>query len=166
MAEDNALDNRIDKLLRMIEKCKYGVHDISRTELNANNLPRFNMPFELGVFFAAKRYGNNRQKVKNAIVLEHTKYLYQQYLSDINGVDTKAHNNDPSTAIRCIRNWLNTASKRKTIPYAPKLVSDFNEFDAQLPDISTNLGFTTPDEIPFNDFCQIVEEAIRVKLGP
>jgi hypothetical protein len=56
--EDNALDNRLQKIERCIEKCRYGIHDISRTELNTNNLPRFNMPFELGMFFGAKRFGD------------------------------------------------------------------------------------------------------------
>jgi len=43
LVEDNALDNRLDKIERSIENCRYGVHDISRTELNNHNLPRFNM---------------------------------------------------------------------------------------------------------------------------
>src|SRR3954467_8306304 len=58
LAEDDGLDNRLNKIERLIENCKYGVHDISRTELNVNGLPRFNMPFELGVFFGAKRFGD------------------------------------------------------------------------------------------------------------
>ena len=42
---------RIAKILRIIEDCRFGVHDISRTELDAaTGLPRFNMPLELGLF--------------------------------------------------------------------------------------------------------------------
>src|SRR5262249_5963635 len=35
--------------------CKYGIHDISRTEVtSASGLPRFNMPLELGVVFRSR----------------------------------------------------------------------------------------------------------------
>lgn len=42
---------RIDRIYRLIDECRFGVHDISRIEHDSiNALPRFNMPFELGVF--------------------------------------------------------------------------------------------------------------------
>src|ERR1019366_2769141 len=68
LVEDNGLDNRLAKIERLIESCRYGVHDISRTELNTHGLPRFNMPFELGIFFGAKKFGNEAQKNKIAII--------------------------------------------------------------------------------------------------
>ena len=70
LGEDNALDNRLQKIEALIEKCRYGIHDISRTKLNDNNLPRFNMPFELGMFFGAKRFGNKIQKNKTALIFD------------------------------------------------------------------------------------------------
>jgi hypothetical protein len=49
---------RIAKIEKLIEECPFGIHDISRTELDATNrLPRFNMPLELGLFLGARRYG-------------------------------------------------------------------------------------------------------------
>lgn len=51
---DNGLQNRLHKIQSVIAGCHYGIHDISRTELNENGLPRFNMPFELGLFFGAQ----------------------------------------------------------------------------------------------------------------
>jgi len=164
MSEDNALENRIDKIFRIIEKCRYGIHDISRTELN-NQLPRFNMPFELGLFYGAGRYGDKDQKKKNAIVFEKTPHQYQQYISDIKGVDIKAHKNDPHIVIREIRNWLAATSKRKTIPHPPTLISNYEEFISQLPTIISKLKYKSVDEIAFNDYCQIVEEVIKSKLA-
>jgi hypothetical protein len=47
---------RIEKISGIIASCKFGIHDISRTELDAaTRLPRFNMPLELGMFLGAKR---------------------------------------------------------------------------------------------------------------
>ena len=49
----------------MIADCRYGIHDISRTELDRDSgLPRFNMPLELGIFLGAKRFGAEEQKRK------------------------------------------------------------------------------------------------------
>src|SRR3712207_156297 len=47
---DDAGETRAEKLIRLIRASRYGVHDISRTEVNAERLPRFNMPFEFGLF--------------------------------------------------------------------------------------------------------------------
>lgn len=42
---------RIDKIVGLIKRCRFGIHDISRTELDRKSrLPRFNMPLELGIF--------------------------------------------------------------------------------------------------------------------
>jgi hypothetical protein len=55
---DDGGQTRIDKLCSLIETCRYGIHDLSRTELDrTNRLPRFNMPLELGIFLGAKRFG-------------------------------------------------------------------------------------------------------------
>src|SRR5437868_15464053 len=46
--------NRLDKILEIISECQYGVHDISRIEIGDKNLPRFNMPFECGLYWGCK----------------------------------------------------------------------------------------------------------------
>lgn len=162
LEEDNALDYRLDKIIRIIEGCRFGVHDISRTELNSNSLPRFNMPFELGIFFGAKRFGDKYQKTKIALVFERHKYLYQEYISDINGIDTKAHDNDPYLVIGNIRDWLRTASKRRNFPGTIKIVEEYIEFQAKLPAIADKLGLDIGNML-FDDFCLIVEDAMARK---
>ena len=115
LEEENALNNRLSKIENLIDGCRFGIHDLSRTEYNNNALPRFNMPFELGIFFGAKKFGDEKQKSKVALVLEREKYLYQQFISDLNGIDTKAHYNDAEKAIKIVRDWLKSSSGRKTI---------------------------------------------------
>ena len=66
---DDGLYPRLDKILNMIGECALGIHDLSRTELDSiNNLPRFNMPFEFGIFVGAKRFGSEIQEKKRALV--------------------------------------------------------------------------------------------------
>jgi len=86
-----------------------------------------------------------------------------EYISDLNGVDIKAHGNDPSTAMREIRDWLKTTSGRTTIPVDKLLLKDYEEFLKKLPTITNNLSLDIHD-IPFNDYCLIVEETLKQTL--
>lgn len=160
LSEDNALHNRLSKIEKLVETSKYGIHDISRTELGSSGFPRFNMPFELGVFFGAKKYGNKYQKRKNALIFEKTKFTYQNYMSDLNGIDTKAHNNDTSIIIQSIRDWLKTSSNRAAIPGHVTIIDNFENFQASLPAILTGLGLESAT-LTFNDLCLIIEEFLK-----
>jgi hypothetical protein len=162
--EDDGTEYRLEKIIRIIKDSRYGIHDLSRIELNTAGLPRFNMPFELGIFFGAKHLGAGEQKKKNALVFERTKYTYQQYISDLNGIDTKAHENNPTLAIRKVRDWLSMASGRKTIPGYAIIDEEYQDFMNKLPAIIAELGFET-NNIPFNDYRIIVEEAVREQLN-
>jgi len=63
MEEENASQIRIEKIYNIIFDCRYGVHDISRTELDPiSGLPRFNMALELGIFLGAKRFGQGEHQ--------------------------------------------------------------------------------------------------------
>jgi hypothetical protein len=96
---------RIDKILRIVSECKYGIHDISRTELDKEtNLPRFNMPLELGIFLGAKRFGDDEQKKKVCLILDREPYRYQGFISDIAGQDIQSHKKDDSQTIKIVRN--------------------------------------------------------------
>lgn len=148
---------RIDKIQRIIGECKFGIHDISRVELNENNLPRFNMPLELGLFLGAKKYGSGAQKDKVCLIFDTEKYRYQQFISDIAGQDIEAHGNDVETCIRIVRKWLNDASGRKTLPGYKAIYRRYRLFKTELPEICKELQVDL-DEISFNDFAQFAFE--------
>ncbi len=111
---DDAGDTRRDKILRIISECKYGVHDISATELNPIILPRFNMPLELGLYLGCKRYGPPAQRSKAVLILDREPYRYRNFISDVAGQDILAHGADPRRAMIELRNWL--ASKAGPLP--------------------------------------------------
>ena len=62
---------RIDKIYGLIDQCDLSIHDISRTEVadQPYQLPRFNMPLELGIFLGAKRFGG-RSSQKRCLILD------------------------------------------------------------------------------------------------
>jgi len=94
----------VEKIIKMIESCRLGVHDISRTELDRENqLPRFNMPFELGLFAGAARFGTKAQTNKISLILDRERYRFQKFISDIAGQDIAAHKGEPQNAIKALR---------------------------------------------------------------
>jgi len=163
LSEDNGLVNRLSKIEKLIEISKYGIHDISRTELNSHGFPRFNMPFELGIFFGATRFGNRNQKSKNALIFEKTKFTYQNYLSDLSGIDTKAHENNPFTIIQNIRDWLYASSRRASIPGHLTIIDDFTNWQTILPVILQD-SHLEMKSLTFNDLCVIIEEYLKTLL--
>ncbi len=158
---DDASVNRIDKLYHLIEECKYGIHDISYTHLDEeSNYPRFNMPFELGLFLGAKRFGTEEQKRKNTLIFESKKFSSKIYLSDLNGIDPKAHNNNPLKIIEQIRNWLLLSGRK--LPGPEIIKREFTEFNTSLPTSLSLQGLQLSD-LTFKDYCVSVEEWLSLK---
>ena len=160
LEEDNSGNIRFEKIKNLIAKSKFAIHDISRTELDLNtNLPRFNMPLELGVFFGAKRYGNNQQQLKNCLILDIDQYRYQSFISDIAGHDIRAHNNNPENIIIHVRNWLNTASSRRTIPGGSVIVRRYRNFLNDLPNICAEIPIEI-NELTYNDYTNFISNRL------
>ena len=159
---DDGGDVRIDKIYRIIRQSKYGIHDISRTEPDpTTHLPRFNMPFELGMFLGAKKFGDIKQKSKGCLILDRKDYRYQKFISDIAGQDIKAHLNKPDKAIGVVRDWLSNASKRRTIPGGVEIYRRYTEFRGELPRRCRDLKIEE-DEMTFNDYTNFVEVWLKV----
>jgi hypothetical protein len=160
--EDDAGDFRLAKIQRIIEKCKYGVHDISAVKLDAKHqLPRFNMPLELGLFLGCKRYGAKRHANKVSIIFDSDQYRYQIFISDIAGQDIHAHNNDVETVIRELRAWLATASKRQQLPGGKDIFDRYERFQADLPALCAELKLQ-PAEVTFKDLRQMIADWLKL----
>lgn len=137
---DDATETRLDKLYRIIEECRYGVHDLSRTELDpVHELPRFNMPLELGIFLAAKRFGPKVQHAKRCLILDVEQYRFQRFISDLAGMDVQPHGGVVDRAVEQTRNWLATVSRRQ-LPSPADIVRLQREFARDMPDMADRLG--------------------------
>jgi hypothetical protein len=153
---DDGGETRIEKLYRIIEESRYSIHDLSRTELDpVNNLPRFNMPLELGVFLGAKRFGGDEQKRKRCLILDIEQYRYQRFVSDLAGMDIKAHGADARTMVRLVRDWLLTVSKRQKLPSQERVLESYDGFILALPDLAARMGLDAGNLI-FPDYERLV----------
>ena len=165
LEEEDASQVRIDKIYDIITDCRYGIHDISRTELDeTSGFPRFNMPLELGVFLGAKKFGVNEQKRKNCLILDKEQYRYQEFISDIAGQDIQAHNSNPEEIVTVVRNWLRTASERKTIPSGSIIWKRYQEFMGDLPQLAQEFQLEV-EELIFNDYTFMLAEWLTTQAN-
>lgn len=151
----DATSARIENILSLINECKYGIHDISRTEPSkGSGLPRFNMPLELGLFLGATRFG---RREKRCLVLDREQYRYQHYISDIAGQDIEPHGDDPHEAIKKVRNWLSAVATPTglMLPGGTGMVRRYKSFIKQLPEHCAK-NHLDPDELTFSDFSALV----------
>lgn len=163
---DDAGQVRIEKTLAMVRGCGLGVHDISRTELDpAHQLPRVNMPFELGLFVGATRFGTREQRRKVCLILDRERYRFQKFISDIAGQDIAAHRDEPDDAIQALRTWLSALPMRGRLPGRGAIVRRYHAFLGQLPGILGGLQIE-PDEMTFADYANIVAEWLAALPRP
>lgn len=152
---DDGGQMRMEKLFGIIDECRYGIHDLSRTELDEEHgLPRFNMPLELGIFLGAKRYGSARHGRKHLLVFDIDARRYAKFISDLAGMDIHAHGGEPVRAVRETRDWLANVSRR-VLPSGAKVVRLYERFLADLPAICAGLEFELR-AIPYIDLEHIV----------
>jgi hypothetical protein len=158
---DDSGETRAEKLIRIIRDSRFGIHDISRTESNAEGLPRFIMPYEFGLFVGFKSCGVRRQARKAVLVLDRERYRYQKFLSDIAGQDIRSHGGREETIIREVRNWLQNQSARE-LDGADHVVEQYSLFRQDWSALLTAARKTMSDLDNYHDFYRLVCDWIEV----
>ena len=144
-------ETRAEKLYRMIRESRLGIHDISRTEVTAEGLPRFNMPYEFGLFVGFKVSGVRQQARKVTLVLDRERHRYQKFLSDIAGQDIRTHGGKPGALIREVRNWLQAQTERQ-LPGAKFVAELYAKFTASAPKLLRTARMNVADLDNYHDF--------------
>lgn len=153
---------RLSKIEEIITQARFGIHDISFTNIDEKTkLPRFNMPFETGLFIAAKRFGTGQQKRKVALILDKSSYRYRKFLSDISGQDISPHNGNAKTTISRIRDWLDTCQRGKySLPGGDHINKQYRRFSRNLPTALKNMNLKA-NELTYPDTCRAIEAWLR-----
>lgn len=144
---DNAGQVRLDKIKDLIRDCHLGIHDISFMELDGD-LPRFNMPFELGLFLGAGHFSEGWCGRKACTILDAHPYRYQRALSDIAGQDIRSHDGDPQTALTAVRDWLSHHAGKRTLIGARMIWTLYEAFVTELPRLALAMNLQA-EELTF-----------------
>jgi len=163
--EDSAQNVRFTRILDIIGECRFGIHDLSRINLEADVMPRNNMPLELGVFIGTQRFGTPYDYEKEYLVLDSIPHRYKEHITDLGGEDPSIHKNDPAEVIRCVREWLKPRarqSEQKMIASPSILFEQLELFQQEAPEICErrSLRFT---ELTFSEYTEILTEWLDEK---
>jgi hypothetical protein len=141
----DSAENRLQKIMELIENSKYSIHDLSRLKADeAGEFYRLNMPFELGLDIGCKRFKEGRWADKRCLVLESERFRYRAALSDLSGSDIESHGDDPEEAVTVVRNWLNHEAGLRS-PGPARVWGAFTDFMADNFDELTARGFSARD---------------------
>jgi hypothetical protein len=154
---------RYQKIIRIIDECRFGIHDISRVQLDrSTRLPRFNMPLEPGLFLGATAFGTDRNRGKRCLILDRDAFRYQRFCSDISGQDIRTHSAKPAKAIAVIRDWLSipAAQNEVVVPSGSIIVERYKLFENELPEWCRELQ-QVPSELTFTDQCRLTERWLK-----
>ena len=142
-------DRRLNKIIKLIQSCRYSIHDLSRVELSVapSVVPRFNMPLELGMTITWEKLYPSRH---TWFVWESESYRLQTSASDLNGTDPCIHNGTPEGVFRELRN----AFHRDKMPTVPRMMEAYRLVDSALGSILNNNGTRNPyDRSVFKELC-------------
>jgi hypothetical protein len=154
---DDSSQVRILKITAIIEQCRLAIHDISRTEIDAAfALPRFNMPFEFGIFVGAKAFGGRDQRRKACVVFDVERYRFQKFISDIAGQDIREHRCSVEMLIRQVRDFLSCHYPGAVfLPGGRALIERFHEFSRKLVESCADLRLDR-DALTYRDLSNLV----------
>lgn len=157
LEEIDGADIRFDKLSRLIETCSMSIHDLSRTELSEGDLPRFNMPFELGLVMGARRFGSKKHKQKTALIMVREPYRLPAYLSDLGGNDPNAHRGETINVVKIVRKYLQSGPNDRPLPGAQHVHEKFLEFSAILPELAKRAKVSPEEVDPFEEYRDYID---------
>jgi len=128
--ELNSAQPRFQKIIQLIVKSKYAIHDLSRIQAQKKGeFFRLNMPFELGLDIGCQSFKGGRWQGKKCLILEVERYRYQAAISDLSNSDIASHKGNPATLVFEVRNWLD-AQAGLHAPGPTKVWANFNDFMA------------------------------------
>lgn len=144
-------DRRLNRIFKLIQSCRYSIHDLSRVEMSVapTAVPRFNMPLELGMTIT---WSNLHPGRHTWFVWESEIYRIQRSASDLNGTDACIHNGTPEGVLRELCN----AFWRDTMPSVPKMLESYRFVNNNLNAILFKNGTSNPyDRSVFMELCWI-----------
>ena len=131
--------DRLGRIFELLSSCGSSIHDLSRVALSGPlQVPRFNMPFELGIAYCLWRQSGHR-----FFVMEEAAYRLQASLSDLNGLDPHIHEGTQEGILACLLDCFGTPGKLPT-------VRDLKGLTAKLSKIVSRLQREQSRDHPFS----------------
>ena len=151
-------ERRLDRILALIQSCRYSIHDLSRVQLDRTPpcTPRFNMPFELGLTVTWAKLNPAQH---SWFVFEARPRRVQKSLSDLDGSAPNIHDGTVGGVMREICNAF--VRSRAARPAVPEIMRTYRGLSSKLNEIIAAAGARSVFEARiFDDLCFAAKAAI------
>ena len=146
---------RLDRILALIQSCRYSIHDLSRVEMDRTHppTPRFNMPCELGLTITWEILNPDRH---TWFVFESRHRRLQKSLSDLDGTDPNIHGGTVEGVMRELCNAF--VRPRGPRPTVTQMMKTYRKTSQQVEDVLRNAGTQNVFEARvFEDLCFVAK---------
>ena len=128
-------ERRLDRVVSLIQRCRYSIHDLSRVELSAAlpATPRFNMPLELGMTITWAKLNPKRH---SWFLWESESRRLQKSMSDLDGTDPYIHSGTVAGVLSELRNAFVSTSA----PTTQAMMAAFRLVESEVETILTDAG--------------------------
>jgi len=153
---------RLEKIIALMRDSRLSIHDVSRLPVKPGDLPRFNMPFECGVFVGLMYSGARKHQDKQFLVLDEVAHQYQKTISDVSGLDPKFHEKNPRRAVDAVRHFLGSELRRQSegrerAPGGAKIWRRFEAFIVELPRAAELEALTEDELLSFDYLADLID---------
>lgn len=150
-SETSDASSRIGRIIKLIKNCNYSIHDISRVSISSmTSLPRFNMPFELGLDIMCRDGTGLDNKI---LILDGHDRDYEKCLSDLKGSDILAHSNNEEKLANLLRTFFVTKLGLSKVDSTIKILNEFKfAFTTWLYEENKKRGFREEDILEMSEF--------------
>jgi hypothetical protein len=152
---------RLDRILELLKSCRYSVHDLSLVELDrvAPRVPRFNMPFELGLAVAWEKISGSSH---DWFVCEAQANRLQKSLSDLNATDPYVHK---GTIVGLFGQICNAFVRSGRQPTVPQMRTIYLTLRRKLPGLIRQSGAGSVFEARiFKELCVVASDAADITV--
>jgi hypothetical protein len=140
-------ENRLDKIVNMIQSSKYSIHDLSRCKARGRaEFFRMNMPFEFGIDLGFRRSGQEKFADKKFLIFEEKPYDLKRSLSDIAGQDVEFHRCDYELVIKKVRDFFRVEAD-VSAPGPARIVSDYATFQGWMTEKKLHEGHSEKEAV-------------------
>lgn len=150
-------ERRLDRVLALIQSCRYSIHDLSRVEMSVASpaTPRFNMPLELGLTIA---WAKMHPKRHTWFLWESTPRRLQKSMSDLDGTDPYIH----SGTVEGVLSELRNAFVRNGAPSVQKMMATYRLVESNIERILAGAGTRNLYAASvFRELCLVALDAVR-----
>jgi hypothetical protein len=150
-------ERRLDRVLSLIQSCRYSIHDLSRVELGVAPpaTPRFNMPLELGM---AITWAKINPKRHTWFLWESTPRRLQKSMSDLDGTDPYIHGGTVDGVLSELRN----AFVRVGAPTVQAMMDAYRIAESHIDGILAGAGTRNLFAASvFKELCFVAEDVAR-----